>query len=273
MLIAIGLWGSVFVFPWFAQTPVLASADEPAIPLSQPEEADRLSGEGQFAAAVTSGGAASEEPAIESEVEDSEVSISDPLGPWNRAMFHFNDKFYFWLLKPVSQGYGAVFPEELRVCFRNLFSTLVTPVRFVNCALQGKFKSAGNEAVRFGVNTTLGFFGCVDQAKDKFAIDKQEEDFGQTLGTWGAGPAFYIEWPILGPSSLRDSIGFVGDFFLDPRTYIFSDPIFYIVRPVEIVNETSLRIGEYENLKEAAMDPYVAKRDIYYQYRESKIKR
>jgi phospholipid-binding lipoprotein MlaA len=102
---------------------------------------------------------------------------------------------------------------------------------------------------------------------------KQEEDLGQTLGVWGMGPAFYIDWPILGPSSVRDSIGFVGDLFLDPRTYVFSDPIFYIVRPVEIVNETSLRIGEYEDLKEAAIDPYVAKRDAYFQYRENKIKR
>jgi len=224
-------------------------------------------------AATSQPGEISSEDSPFEEPEAERVTIRDPLEKLNRGFFWFNDKLYFWLLKPVSQGYGAVFPEELRVCFRNLFSTLVTPVRFVNCALQGKFKSAGNEAVRFGVNTTLGFFGCVDQAKNKFAIDKQEEDFGQTLGTWGVGPAFYIEWPILGPSSLRDSIGFVGDFFLDPRTYIFSDPIFYIVRPVEIVNETSLRIGEYENLKEAAMDPYVAKRDIYYQYRESKIKR
>jgi phospholipid-binding lipoprotein MlaA len=204
------------------------------------------------------------------EFETSEVSIPDPFEPLNRISFQFNDKLYFWLLKPVAVGYRAVVTQEYRICFRNFFENLIAPVRVGNCALQGKFKGAGNETVRFFINTTLGFFGFFDQGKDKFNIDKCDEDFGQTLGFWGMKPVFYLEWPVLGPSSLRDTIGYVGDLALDPRTYIFR-PIVSVVRPIEIVNDVSLRIGQYEDLKEAAIDPYVAKRDAYHQYRMNKI--
>ena len=206
-------------------------------------------------------------------IEEYEEGIPDPFELMNRAAFQFNDKMYFWILKPVATVYKAVVPQELRICLRNFFDNLETPIRVANCLLQGKLKGAGNETVRFLLNTTLGFFGCFDQAKDKFEIETQDEDLGQTLGVWGMKPAFYLEVPILGPFSFRDGIGFVGDLFLDPRTYIFADtPVMYVVRPLEIVNETSLSLGEYEDLKDSAIDPYVAVRDAYYQYRENKIR-
>jgi phospholipid-binding lipoprotein MlaA len=123
------------------------------------------------------------------------------------------------------------------------------------------------------LNTTVGLAGFLDPAKKEFNIEKHDEDLGLTLGSWGVGPAFYIDWPILGPSSLRDTLGFAGDLFLDPRTYMLNRPIFYVVRPFEFVNDTSLRIGEYEDLKKAAIDPYVALRDAYHQYRQNKIRK
>ncbi len=161
----------------------------------------------------------------------------------------------------------------LRVGVRNFFSNLTTPIRMVNCLLQVNFKGAGTEVARFLLNTTVGLAGFLDPAKKEFNIEKQDEDFGLTLGSWGVGPAFYIDWPILGPSSLRDTVGFTGDLFLDPRTYVFNRPIFYVVRPFELVNDTSLRIGEYEDLKKAAIDPYVALKDAYHQYRQNKIRK
>jgi phospholipid-binding lipoprotein MlaA len=85
------------------------------------------------------------------------------------------------------------------------------------------------------------------------------------------GPAFYIDWPILGPSNVRDTLGFVVDLFFDPRTYLLKSPIFYVVRPVELINDTSLRIGDYESLKEAAIDSYMALRDAYAQYRQKMV--
>jgi phospholipid-binding lipoprotein MlaA len=205
--------------------------------------------------------------------EEAAETIADPIEPVNRAFFHFNDKLYFWVFKPVATGYKAVIPEDGRVGVHNFFSNVTTPVRLVNCLLQAKFKGAGNETVRFVLNTTLGIGGFLDPAKKTFKIEKQEADFGQTLGIWGIGPAFYINWPILGPSSLRDTVGYVGDLFLDPRTYIFTRPIFYVVRPIELVNKASLTLGEYEDFKKAALDPYIGLREAYYQYRQNKIKK
>ncbi len=154
------------------------------------------------------------------ESDDRQEMIADPLEPINRVFFHFNDKLYFWVLKPAASGYKAVVHQEIRVGVRNFFSNLVTPVRFVNCLLQANFKGAGTETARFALNTTFGVAGFFDLAKDQFNLKKKEEDFGQTLGVWGLGPAFYINWPILGPSSLRDTFGFAGDMFLDPLTYL-----------------------------------------------------
>jgi phospholipid-binding lipoprotein MlaA len=207
------------------------------------------------------------------EPEEAPDMIADPLEPINRAFFHFNDKLYFWILKPVASGYKAVIPQDLRVGVRNFFSNLVTPVRLVNCLLQANFKGAGTETARFFVNTTLGLAGFMDPAKKEFKLEKKEEDFGQTLGVWGLGPAIYFNWPILGPSSVRDTIGFVGDMFLDPQNYLItSTPVNLGIRSYERVNSTSLTLGEYEDLKKDAIDPYVALKDIYYQYRRNKIK-
>ena len=222
---------------------------------------------------VTAEAPSSSQPEAEEITDEYEDGIPDPFEPLNRAAFQFNDKLYFWVLKPVATVYKAAVPQGLRIWLRNFFYNLEAPVRVANCLFQGKLKEAGNETARFFLNTTLGFFGCVDQAKDKFGIETQDEDLGQTLGVWGMKPAFYLQVPFLGPFSFRDGIGFVGDLFLDPRTYIFPDnPVMYVVRPVEIVNDTSLTLGEYEDMKNSAIDPYVAVRDIYYQYRENKIK-
>jgi phospholipid-binding lipoprotein MlaA len=210
-----------------------------------------------------------------SELEEPVGGIADPLEPVNRAFFHFNDKLYFWVLKPIATGYKAVIPEDGRVGVQNFFSNLTTPARLVNCLLQVRLKGAGNEAVRFLLNTTLGMAGFLDLGKTELKIEKQEADFGQTLGVWGMGPAFYINWPILGPSTLRETVGYVGDTLLDVRTYLPSE--FLIVNvsawTLDKVNETSLTLGEYESLKKAALDPYIAVREAYYQYRQNKIKK
>lgn len=207
-------------------------------------------------------------------LEEPEENLADPLEPINRTFFVVNDKLYFWVLKPVATGYKAVFPQDARLGVRNFFSNLTTPIRLVNCLFQAKFKGAGNEAVRFLLNTTLGLAGFLDPAKKELKIGKTDADFGQTLGVWGIGSGFYLNLPILGPLSLRDGVGYVGDLFLDPRTYLLNNrPVAGIgTRTLDKVNETSLTIGEYEDLKKASLDPYVAVRDAYHQYRQHKIK-
>jgi phospholipid-binding lipoprotein MlaA len=200
-------------------------------------------------------------------------AVPDPFEPVNRAFFQFNDKLYFWALKPVANVYKKILPEDLRVAIRNFFSNVATPVRFGNCLLQVDFKCAGNELFRFGLNSTFGFFGFLDQAKDKFDVPVNDRDFGQTLGIYGFPPLVYIEWPILGSSNVRDSVGFVGDTLMDPRFYLLNRTTSLSLRAGQTVNETSLRIGDYEALKKAAIDPYIAKRDAYNQYRANKIQK
>ncbi len=206
--------------------------------------------------------------------ETQKATISDPLEPLNRAFFAFNDKLYFWVLKPVATGYETVVPEPLRVSVDNFFSNIRMPVRAINCLLQGKIQGFGTEIARFVLNSTVGIFGFGDFAKVVFSMEKQEEDFGQTLGKYGLGPGIYINWPFKGPSSLRDSIGDVGDGFLNPLDYIVDDVVYNVaVRGYDRLNIVSLSLGEYEAMKKAALDPYISMRDAYFQYRKNKIKR
>lgn len=196
--------------------------------------------------------------------------IADPIEPWNRAMYHVNDKFYFWLLKPVTRGYKAVLPERLRTMFSNFYENVKAPVRIVNNVLQGKPGYAGKELARFVINSVLGVGGLKECATACFGITGRDADFGQTLGKYGVGFGFYIVWPILGPSSPRDSVGWVADRALTPTTYVSSSWISLEsigLYAHEEVNYTSFHLGDYEALKSAAVDPYVAIRDAYVQHR------
>jgi phospholipid-binding lipoprotein MlaA len=200
------------------------------------------------------------------------AAIPDPLESFNRAMFVFNDKLYFWVLKPVAQGYKKVVPEAPRVGVKNFFHNLRFPVRFVSSLLQADFRGAAAEVGRFAVNTIWGVGGLLDPASSKqLSIPKNDADLGQTLGIYGLGQGFYIVLPVLGPYSARDSIGIAGDYFLYPVSYITPWYDAFAVRAYEEVNDTSLRIGDYEFIKEAAIDPYVALRDAYSQYRQKKV--
>jgi len=211
----------------------------------------------------------------EAEAEEfgQEETFSDPLESWNRLIFHFNDKLYFWVMKPLSKGYNAVVPQEGRVSVRNAFQNIRMPIRAVSAFLQGKIKAAGIELARFGINSTMGLAGLYDVAKSEFNIKGQEQDLGLTLGYYGIAEGPYIIWPFLGPSCLRDTIGTAGDGFLNPVNYI-GPPIELVmaVQAYEHINDASLLIGEYEALKESAIEPYIALRNAYLQYRKNQIK-
>ena len=216
------------------------------------------------------------EETTEEAKEEQAPIIADPIEPFNRAMFEFNDKLYFWLVKPVAQGYKAVVPEQARVSVKNFFSNLGFPIRFLSCLLQADVSCAATEVGRFTVNTIWGIGGLMDPAASKdLNLKKQDVDLGQTLGIWGVGQGFYIVWPLVGPSSVRDSVDIAGEYFLYPLSYTSEIAPWYvwpIVRAYQEVNSASLRIGDYEALKEAAIDPYLAIRDAYVQYRWKKVK-
>ena len=200
--------------------------------------------------------------------------VADPLEPLNRVFFSFNDKLYFWLLKPVATGYRVVVPKPARVTVGNFFFNLKSPARLVNSLLQAKFAKGGDEFARFVVNTTVGVAGLWDPARSWFHLVPSDEDFGQTLGKYGVGDGIYLCLPVLGPASLRDGVGLVGDYFLDPVSYLYingENEAALGVRSEETVNRTSLNIGDYEDFKSASFDPYSAMRDSYIQLRKSKI--
>jgi phospholipid-binding lipoprotein MlaA len=207
---------------------------------------------------------------LEDFFEETET-ISDPLKGFNRAMFTFNDRFYHWLLKPVSRGYGFIFPKRVRISVRNFFVNAEMPVRVVNCLLQGRTRDMGIELSRFIVNTTVGIVGLFNPASSLCNLEPQEADFDQTLGIYGMSQVFYLHWPIFGASSVRGTLGLVGDMFMRPTTYLVDFPIMVGVRAYELVNETSLTIGDYEGLTEPALDPYIAVRNFYFQNRQEMI--
>ena len=196
------------------------------------------------------------------------IEVSDPLEPVNRAFFVFNDKLYFWLLEPVCDGYRLILPPGARRGVKNFFSNVATPIRLVNCALQTEFTDAWVELERLGINTTWGVAGFGDPAQGAWNLQKRNGDFGQTLGRYGLEPSIYINWPVIGPLCARDSVGYVGDLCLDPFTYLVPQFWYNVdIKAYDTVNATSLRPGEYEEFKTAALDPYIAFRDAYYQYR------
>jgi phospholipid-binding lipoprotein MlaA len=219
--------------------------------------------------------------------DDVATEVSDPLGGYNRFMTGVNDKLYFWVLKPVATGYSWVVPEIARRGINNFFKNLYYPIRLVNNVLQLKFKNAGEETLRFVTNSTIGVLGLWDPAKVWFGLEAHPEDFGQTFGVWGIGPGPHIVLPILGPSNLRDTIG------LAPQ-WIYLNPVNNIstvsdlaglekieeldkietklgILALERVNNTSLRLGEYEMLKKDAIDFYPFVRDLYEQNRQKLI--
>lgn len=199
------------------------------------------------------------------------ISIADPLYYWNWSVFHFNDKLYFWFLKPVSEAYRAVVPRQVRSGLHNFFYNIEMPVRFVNCILQGKIEAAVDEFASFVVNSTEGILGFDDPAKNYPELNQGVEDFGQTLGSYRIGNGIYIVWPLLGPSTLRDTIGMAGDSFLKPSSYVEPLELSMSVTGLRTINATSFKIGDYETFKKAALEPYEGLRNAYIQNRQKKI--
>lgn len=202
-------------------------------------------------------------------------SITDPLEPWNRFWFKFNNIFYLYVAKPTYQGYSAVTPHQIRDGMKNFFSNLLFPVRFVNNILQFRFMEAGVEFGRFLINTTTSF-GFANVARDKKTIvqvDPSGEDFGQTLGRWGMGHGFYIVWPFIGPSSPRDTLGRIGDLFPDPFFHVSPWEFAAISAGYLRFNDVRDVLSIYEDMNNAAVDPYIAMRQAYINFRRVQVNR
>ncbi|MCX7012905.1 MAG: VacJ family lipoprotein [Candidatus Sumerlaeota bacterium] len=253
------------------KAPQPAPAEEAAETRGQPasrETTGEKGGEGVTGEKASEAAAQTED--LLREYEEKEAApehkpISDPLRPWNTIWFHFNDKMFFWFLKPVAKGYGFLLPRPTRVGIWNFTNNLGVLVRSLNCAFQGKCAASGKEFGRFLVDSTMGVLGFWNPSVSVFHWKEHREDFDQTLAVWHVGTGCYLTWPFLGPSSVRGTFGVILDIALDPLMYLPGVSLF------EQINDESLGLNPYESVRSMAVKPYVAVRDAYVQNRQEEI--
>jgi phospholipid-binding lipoprotein MlaA len=196
--------------------------------------------------------------------------VNDPLEPLNRGVFTFNEKADELVLKPVAQGYRAVTPGFLRTGVSNFFSNLGEPVNAVNNLLQGKAAAAFSDVGRFAMNSVIGIFGLWDVATPA-GIEKSNEDFGQTLGAWGVQGGPYLVLPLLGPSTVRDTVGRFADSPLSPQRYIERVDVRNSLYVLNVVNVRSELLDASKVLDVAALDRYSFVRDAWLQRRQNQV--
>ncbi len=195
----------------------------------------------------------------EEDTGEDDVRLADPFKYWNVCWFYFNDRVYFWGVKPAAKAWGwIIYPRTVRSGIGNILENAHFPIRFINNAFQGKFRRTGGELTRFITNTTMGLGGLWDPADLVFGMKSYPEDFDQTLGRWGVGQGFYLVWPILGPSSPRGLID---------TAVLGADPS----RGLRSINDTSLGRTPYEEIRTQAVSPYAAIRDAYIQNRRKLV--
>lgn len=193
----------------------------------------------------------------------------DPFERVNRVTYKFNDALDRAIAKPVARGYVRVTPRFVQRGVSNFFDNLTYPETLINDLLQGKLKATANDAGRLLLNTTLGLGGIFDVAS-RAGLDKNDEDFGQTLGKWGMHSGPYLVLPLLGPSTVRDAAGRVVDHWTDVRTYDDHTTLDWTLRVIGFI-DLRARLLEIEKPLESAYDPYTLLRSVYLQRREYQV--
>lgn len=194
---------------------------------------------------------------------------SDPLEPINRGIDKFNRGFDKTVAKPVAKGYRVVTPNPLDLGISNFFNNLADIPSAANNLFQLKPGRALSDVGRICVNTTIGLLGFFDVASD-MGIPNYKEDLGQTLGYWGVGETPYLVIPFMGPSTLRDFVGRMGDYFLNPISYT-TQGVYWSLSVLNFVDRRADLIEAGDVLEEAAVDQYSFLREFYLQKRETMI--
>lgn len=194
----------------------------------------------------------------------------DPFEGFNRAMYSFNDTVDKAILKPIAQGYDAALPAPASKGVSNFFSNIDDVVVIFNDLLQFKFSQAAHDTGRIFFNTTVGLLGFLDVAT-AMDLPKHNEDFGQTLGYWGVGDGPYLVLPFFGPSSVRDTVGLIGDIYVDPVYDITPERDRNLTAFVRTIDKRAGLLSASKVLKEAALDPYLFVRDAYLQKRKNDV--
>lgn len=200
--------------------------------------------------------------------------ISDPIEKFNRSIFKFNDVVDTNVMKPVAEGYRDVVPKPARVGVRNALRNLKSPQIIGNDLLQGNIVAACDGMTRFLTNTLLGLGGTIDVAGSE-GVAYKEEDFGQTLGVWGAGTGPYVVLPLFGPSSVRDTAGLAVDIYADPVRIVLAntdhDALSYTRTAIAVVDKREELLGVLADLKKNSIDYYAATKSAYAQRRIAQI--
>jgi phospholipid-binding lipoprotein MlaA len=193
----------------------------------------------------------------------------DPWEKWNRRVHGFNNAVDRTIARPLAKAYEAVVPRPVRLGVSNFFNNLGQPVTAVNALLQGKPKAAGQAMGRFLLNSTLGIAGIFDPASDA-DIPRHNEDFGQTLGVWGWKTSRYVELPLFGPRTLRDSFGLIGDAPLSATRQIEDDGTRFFLQGLQLV-DLRTQLFAVDAMRAGAADEYALVRDAWLQRRNYQI--
>ncbi len=195
----------------------------------------------------------------------------DPFEPFNRAMLGVNTGFEKVIAKPIDVVYRAATPSPLRRGFSNAVDNAGSPVTFLNEMLQGRPGQAGKTLVRFVVNSVVGIGGLFDVAKSS-GLPPHYEDFGQTLAVWGVRNGPYLVLPLIGPTTVRDGIGYGIDTISDPLYWLINDTATtYAIFGAETLVEYDDNRDQLESLRKTSIDFYSALRSAYLQHRQSEI--
>ena len=198
---------------------------------------------------------------------------ADPRDPWesyNRAVFAFNNGFDTVLLKPAAQAYDTVVPGPVDQGVSNFFANLGEVGNFANSLLQAKPGASARALVRLTINSTVGLLGLFDVATE-LGIERGEEDFGQTLGAWGAGPGPYLVLPVLGPSTVRDGLAAPVDFLSGPTGWLDDPAARNAALAVAGVDARADLLETEEAVEELTADKYALVRNAYLDRRDYEV--
>ena len=199
-----------------------------------------------------------------------QANPADPLEPFNRSVFSFNEGLDRTVLKPVATAYQNVTPAPVRTGVTSFFENIADVWSFVNNVLQAKPVEAADTLFRVTVNTFWGLGGIFDVASE-MKIPKHSEDFGQTLGTWGVAPGAYVVLPLFGSSTVRDSAGLVVDWQGNLVSRADNVPVRNSLTGLRLVNTRANLLSAGNLLDQAALDKYSFTRDAYLQRRQSLV--
>ena len=218
--------------------------------------------------------AATPDPADQQAVAQYEQA-NDPFEPANRAIFGFNQDLDRAFLRPAAEAYRSLLPDEVRSGVRNFLNNLASPIIFANDLLQFDLGRAGTTLVRFVLNSTIGIAGLMDPAAD-MGHERHDEDLGQTLAVWGFGEGPYLMAPLIGPSNIRDGIGFGVQSYLNPVNLyldrVGEDWAIYALFGLNAVDNRSRSIETFDEIERTAIDLYATVRTGYRQSRNNAIR-